>query len=96
MGQTPRLLIKVNYKENNYHIGDLDRCLFIKSDVNDEEIRSSNDYVIDITKLIEILLKNKDNIENIEYVWDDRLKLICNGDEFKFNVEGIEFKEIAI
>ena len=96
MGQTPRLLIKVNYKENNYHIGDLDRCLFIKSDVNDEEIRSSNDYVIDITKLIEILLKNKDNIENIEYVWDDRLKLICNGDEFKFNVENIEFNEIEI
>ena len=95
MGQTPRLLIKVNYKENNYHIGDLDRCLFIKSDVNDEEIRSSNDYVIDITKLIEILLKNKDNIENIEYVWDDRLKLICNGDEFKFNVENIEFNEKA-
>ena len=41
-------------------------------------------------------MKNKDNIENIGYVWDDRLKLICNGDEFKFNVENIEFNEIEI
>ena len=96
MGQTPRLLIKVNYKENNYHIGDLDKCLVLKSEVKDEEIRSTEDYVIDMTKLIEIMLKNKDKIENVEYIWDDRLKLIYNGDEFKFNVEGIEFKEIAI
>ena len=41
-------------------------------------------------------MKNKDNIENIEYVWDDRLKLISNGDVFKFNVENIEFNEIEI
>jgi CRISPR-associated protein Csh2 len=98
IGQTPKLLIKVNYKENNYHIGDLDKCLILKSDVNDEEIRSSDDYKIDMTKLIDILLKNKDKIENVEYVWDDRLKLTYNDEEFKFNVDGneIEFKEINI
>jgi CRISPR-associated protein Csh2 len=96
MGQTPRLLIKVNYKENNYHIGDLDRCIALKSDVKDEEIRSSDDYVVDITKLIDILLKNKDKIENVEYIWDDRLKLTYNDGEFKFDVDGIEFKEIAV
>ncbi|WP_292459929.1 type I-B CRISPR-associated protein Cas7/Csh2 [Methanothermococcus sp.] len=98
MGQTPRLLIKVNYKENNYHVGDLDKCLALKSNVNDEEIRSSDDYKIDMTKLIDILLKNKDKIENVEYVWDDRLKLTYNDEEFKFNVDGneIEFKEINI
>lgn len=96
MGQTPRLLIKVNYKENNYHIGDLDKCLVLKSEIKDEEIRTTDDYAIDITKLIDILLKNKDKIKNVEYIWDDRLKLIYNGEEFKFNVDGIEFNKIAI
>src|SRR5690606_24746226 len=39
IGQIPRLLMKVNYNEKDYHIGDLNALLKLKSDVREEEIR---------------------------------------------------------
>lgn len=96
IGHTPRLLIKVNYKENNYHIGDLDKCLKLISDIEDEKIRDIKDFKIDITELIDILKENKDKIESIEYIWDKRLNLVCDGEPFNFESEELPFKKINL
>ena len=74
-GQMPRLLLKVNYKESNYHIGDLDKRIKLRSDKNDIEIRDISDVVLDASELIETLNRNKDKIESIDIKVDERVEI---------------------
>ena len=81
VGQVPRLLLKVNYKEGNYHIGDLNNLFNLKSDLIDEEIRDISQVKIEVQRLVEILAKNKDKIENIQLCLDGSLVFIYGGEE---------------
>lgn len=85
IGQIPRLLIKVNYKNQGFYIGDINKSIKHISNKRDEELRSIDDFKIDITELSNILNKNKDNIDSIEYKIDERLKLLKNDKEAKIN-----------
>jgi len=73
VGQIPRLLVKVNYNEKDYHIGDLNALLKLESNVREEEIRDIADYAIDVTCLLETLYANKDKIKDIDLMLDERL-----------------------
>src|SRR3990167_3590118 len=86
VGQIPRLLLKINYKEKNYHIGDLDNYNMTKisSNLPDEEIRDISQIKLDITGLIDKLSKHKNKIENIEFKIDDQVKFIYNKEEKTF------------
>ena len=77
VGQMPRLLLKVNYKEKNYHIGDLDRLITIKNleNLNQEGIRDISEIVLDANQLVETLNKNEGKIESIDMKIDDRVKI---------------------
>ncbi len=98
-GQMPRLLIQVIYKEENFYIGELDRRISLISDKNSEkEIRDIADVKIDITNLIETLTYNKEKIEKIRFVSNERIIFIQNENETKiidalnnFNVETLNF-----
>ncbi|MGB2727817.1 MAG: type I-B CRISPR-associated protein Cas7/Csh2 [Halobacteriota archaeon] len=83
VGQIPKLLLKVNYKEDNYHIGDLNNrdMVSIISDLRDEEIRDITQVKLDITGLLKVLESNKEKISGIDYKADDRLSFVCNGVE---------------
>lgn len=80
-GQIPRLLIKVNYSENNYHIGDLNNMIKPSTDIPDEEIRDITQMKLNILELMEALGANVDKISNVEFVVDDRVTFVCNGEE---------------
>ena len=80
VGQVPRLLLKVNYNEGNYHIGDLNSLLSLKSDLIDEEIRDISQVKIEIQKLIDVLTKNNNKIENIQLCVDEYLTFIYDGE----------------
>ena len=70
-GQMPRLLIKIDYKETGYHIGDLLSTFKIILNCQDEyAIRSTDDYIIDVTDFKSILEQNKDKIDNIGIKYD--------------------------
>ena len=86
VGQIPRLLLKINYKEKNYHIGDLDNYNMIKisSNVPEEEIKDISQIRLDITGLIYKLSKYNGKIENIEFKIDDQIKFIYEGQEKTF------------
>jgi len=73
VGQIPRLLVKVNYNEKDYHIGDLNALLKLESNVREEEIRDIADYALDVTCLLETLYANKDKIKDIDLMLDERL-----------------------
>ena len=62
-GQMPRLLIKIDYNENGFHIGDLLATLKLVPKCQDEfAIRSTEDYVIDVTLFKEILENYKEKL----------------------------------
>jgi len=81
-GQMPRLLLQVIYKENqNYHIGELDKLISKISEKPDEAIRDITDLKIDITNLINTLSANKDKIEKIKFIIDERIRFVKNGND---------------
>jgi CRISPR-associated protein Csh2 len=82
-GQVPRALLKVNYKEDNYHIGDLNNrdMVSLISDLRDEEIRDITQVKLNMTGLVKVLELNKEKIADIDYKADDRLSFVCNGVE---------------
>ena len=95
VGQTPRLLLKVNYNEPNFFIGELKNYINLKTDKRKEEIRDVEDYHLDITDLINVLDSNKDKIKNIEYLINPRIELFYEGEKTKLSdIEG--FKKIEL
>lgn len=76
-GQMPRLLMQVVYKEGqNFHIGELDKLIAKVSEKTDEAIRDIAEIKIDITNLVNALNANKDKIERIRLIVDDRVKFV--------------------
>lgn len=95
VGQVPRLLIKVNYSEQYYHIGDLLKTILLESQKEDEQIRDVEDFILNIDRFIHVIENNQDKIENIEIKMDERLgfnKDLCEAIE---NV-GVNVKMLSI
>jgi len=82
-GQIPRVLIQIEYKEDNYFIGDLDKQISLIHDLDsDKLIRSINDYKIDLSKLLELFELNKDKIRRINVKFDPNVNFkTCNSNE---------------
>lgn len=94
-GQMPKLLLKVNYNDNGFYIGDINRSIKLLSDKKDEELRSVEDFKIDFTELSNLLNKYSNKIESIDYKIDDRIRIINNGENFDI-VQLLEGKMIEI
>ncbi len=98
-GQVPRLLLKVNYGKENYHIGDLDRMLKLVTEMPHESIRSTEDFKIEISDLVKKLTAEHGSIKDIEICADDTMKFTKNGANFPINNlasdTGITVKPIA-
>lgn len=76
-GQMPRLLMQTVYKERqNFFIGELDKLISRISDKNDEAIRDISEVKVDITNLVNALNTNKDKIEKIRLIVDERVKFV--------------------
>ncbi|HPS90834.1 MAG TPA: type I-B CRISPR-associated protein Cas7/Csh2 [Methanothrix sp.] len=99
-GQVPRLLLKVNYSKENYHIGDLDNMIKLSTDMPHESIRGTDDFKIDLSKLISKLNAEKSSIKDIEIISDDRIDFCLDGKDFKIDeiaaATGIAIKPIVI
>lgn len=88
MGHMPRFLARVVYKENrNFFIGDLHKKVRMAAEINDEKVRGIEDFVLDITKLVDDIKKHADKIEKIVLTVDDNLK-------FKSNNKGVNLKDV--
>jgi CRISPR-associated protein Csh2 len=78
-GQMPRLLIEVVYKEGeNFHIGELDKLISLKTKKEPREIRDVSEFKIEISPLVETLKSHKEKIEKVRFKVDDRLQLTIN------------------
>ncbi|MED3906277.1 type I-B CRISPR-associated protein Cas7/Csh2 [Geobacillus thermodenitrificans] len=78
VGHVPRLLLRVVYQEPYFHIGELDKYVSLHTEKAEEEIRDVYDYVLDVSRLVEVLVREKENIAKIELRQDGRL--VCSED----------------
>jgi CRISPR-associated protein Csh2 len=99
MGQTPHLLIDVEYNEDSYHYGDLDRLISLESEVEEQEIRDSKDYMIEIGPLLDSLERIKDKIIRVRFAASDFLTYSVGGKVVKldeaFDSKGIKVERLG-
>jgi len=78
-GQTPLMLLVIDYNEP-FYIGSLRQRIKLETgEMNEMQVRNVNDYSIDVTELMNELKANKKKIGKIEFRADSRLRLIYNG-----------------
>ena len=77
-GQMPLLLLSIDYKEP-FYIGNLRQRLKLDCQ-NEIKIRSTEDYKLDVTQLLDTLAENKDKIEGVNIKLDNRLQCIYEGE----------------
>jgi CRISPR-associated protein Csh2 len=95
VGQTPRMLLKVNYSEDNYFIGELKNYIKLATDLREEEIRDVSDYKLDVSALLSVIEANSEKIESVEFKVNPRVEFIrdCNN----INLNDLDlFKELDI
>jgi CRISPR-associated protein Csh2 len=69
MGQTPRFMLVITYKDDTF-AGDLNNTVDFVGSKDDEAIRSVNDYKIDFSRLKAKLERYRSSIEKVEYLVD--------------------------
>jgi len=76
-GHMPRLLIKIDYSEKGFFIGDLIELLSLKwnEEMKEEEVSDISDFTIETEKLNTKIEKYLDKIEKITVIQDERVKL---------------------
>lgn len=82
-GQTPLFLLIIDYKVP-FYIGNLRQRLILDCE-NELKVRSTNDYKLDATELINCLLENKGKIGKLKLQLDNRLQVIYNGEIIDLN-----------
>lgn len=92
VGQTPRLFIKVNYKKEYFHIGDLIKTVKLESDKADEEIRDVEDFTLNMDEFVKVINDNKEKIDSIDLKVDNRTKLNIDIFSALHDVEIIEIE----
>lgn len=94
VGQTPRLLLKINYSEDNYFIGELKNYIKLVTDMRKDQVRDVKDYSLDMTDLLQVLNDNEDKIDSVQYLVNRRLNLVSGGEKVNLN-ELKKFKNIS-
>ncbi len=78
-GQAPLFLLTIDYNEP-FYIGNLrQRLKLVCGEKNEIQIRSTNDFKLDVTELVEVLKANKDKIATLSLKTDSRLTMVNNG-----------------
>ncbi|MGH7799632.1 MAG: type I-B CRISPR-associated protein Cas7/Csh2 [Thermodesulfobacteriota bacterium] len=99
-GQMPRLLLRVVYREGNFHIGDLDKMvkLVMKEEKEDEALRDIREISLGLTELGNALMKHRDRIERVEYKVDERVSITSQKTETTLPnlLGGLTLQEISV
>ncbi len=84
IGQTPRLLIRIEYKDDATFLGDLRKYVKVKPE---ENLRDINELKLDISNLIDLIKKNINKINKI-YLWKHE-DLEVEGNELENSIRGL-------
>jgi CRISPR-associated protein Csh2 len=83
VGQEPRLYCRVEYGEESFHLGGLDKDLALDEyeSAPDEELRNVRDLAIDIDRFVDRLEEASKQIEQVRVVASDVLRFTHGGGE---------------
>ena len=95
IGETPRLLLRIQYKDNMTLLGDLREYIELKT--KDEkkdlrEVRNVSEVVLNMEELSDLLTKNKDRIEKIRF-WKHRHLFLEDWHPEGLKIENIDVEE---
>jgi CRISPR-associated protein Csh2 len=76
VGQQPRMLLRVMYKQNCFQIGELHKLVSFTSNKEETKIRGIGEGTIEMSPLVSRLEKYHDRIERIEWLIDEGV--ICS------------------
>jgi len=96
VGHRPLLFLELNYNKMK-QIGDLPSLLKLVSQKDDFEIRSTDDYHLVSDKLVDAIIKEKENIEIVNIQYNSILRMTYKGkEESPINILGkhINVKEL--
>ncbi len=94
MGQKPRLLLEIIYKDDsNYFVGLLDELVTLK---NDEEIRSLDEAEFDFSELIEVLNSAESFIDKVKVILDSKMSKYKSELEKIKKIEFVEETKLLI
>ncbi|MCE1169376.1 MAG: type I-B CRISPR-associated protein Cas7/Csh2 [Sphingobacteriia bacterium] len=78
-GQAPLFLLCIDFKES-FYIGNLRQRLRLEcGEMNEMQIRNTNDFKLDVTDLVKVLKDNKEMIDSVKLRIDSRLTMVNNG-----------------
>jgi CRISPR-associated protein Csh2 len=82
VGQEPRLYARVEYAEESFHLGGLDKDLALDEDESaaDEELRNVRDLAVDINDFVGRLAPASEQVERVRVVASDVLQLSHDGE----------------
>jgi len=82
VGQEPRLYCRVEYGEESYHLGGLDKDLTLDEDASKDhdELRNIRDLTLDIDDFVDRLSNASDQIERVRVIASDVLEVSYEGD----------------
>ncbi len=90
LGQTPRVYLRVDYKDHYPMLGDFRDHIKLKHDVPDERLRSVEDYTVNLSdSLTQSLKKIKENIAQVRFWVHPDLKLGSGWNELE-NLPGFK------
>lgn len=95
VGQMPRFLLRVMYKDKNYHIGDIEKKIKLvyakdnKEVKEGKDIRNISEVKLNISDLINTLKKNVEKIEKIQSEINDDVVFLVDGEDI-MGAQGIE------
>lgn len=92
IGQTPRLYMRVELKDNLSFLNDLREFVCYDCAKTHDKLRHINDITLDLSKLLEYLKASKDKIDII-YMWKD-INLSIKEDHLDELVEHFTVKEL--
>lgn len=89
IGQQPELYLRVEYNEDNFHIGNLTEFLEINDEFSTsiEEARTTTDVTVDLTTLLQQLEKHKNRIDTVHLALSPRFSYSMS--EIKDSKDGL-------
>jgi CRISPR-associated protein Csh2 len=81
VGQEPRLYCRIEYAEESYHLGGLDKDLELDDEKSapDEELRNVRDLTVSVDRFVDRLARARDQVERVRIVASDVLQISLEG-----------------
>lgn len=82
VGQAPRLYLRVEFAEDNFHFGDLHHTIELDANKPDEELQTTADAPVDLSEFVERVTEYGGRINRVLVVASSQLRVFIDGEEF--------------